>query len=76
MDLESFIFQIMMTNIADTVASLLNDVLSCQEFENVDIKIRQQIQHLFLLIDLLIRNPETGKFQFILEEHAKVKVSS
>ena len=63
----------MVVTVADFVSKFLNDVVSCQDFDNVDAKIRQQIHHLLVVTDLLTRNPE--KYQFIIDEQAKVKVS-
>ena len=63
----------MIVMVEDFVSKFLNDVVSCQEFDNVDAKIRQQIHHLLVVIGLLTRNPE--KCQFIIDEQAKVKVN-
>ena len=63
----------MAVTIVDFVSRFLNDVVSCQEFDNVEIKIRQRIHHLLLVTDLFIRNQENC--QFIIDEQAKVQVS-
>ena len=62
----------MVLMLVDFVSKFLNEVVNGQEFDNVDAKIRQQIHHLLVVIDLSTKNPE--ECQYIIDEQAKVQV--
>ena len=59
---------------AEFVANFLGEVVCDPDFSHVSSNIKQQIQHLLLLVNLFIKHSK--HIQLITEEHSKVKVST
>ena len=60
--------------LAEFVANFLGEVVSDPDFWHVSSNIKQQIQHLLLLVNLSIKY--SNNIQLITDEHSKIKVST
>ena len=63
----------MTSPVSDFVSGFLGELVSSPGFENVSKNIKQQIQHLLLLVNLFIKYQSA--IQLIIDEHSRVKVS-
>ena len=62
-----------MAELANFVSTYIGDVVCDPDFGHVSTSMRQQIQHLLLLVNLSTKYSKN--IQFIIDEHSKIKVS-